>query len=54
MNLSGQMKSKKHVQWMRQPKSRNVRFSIPFNKLFGVSVTQGKCMLAKRSAAGKD
>ena len=35
-------------------KAANVRFCIPFNKLFWVSVTQGKCMLAKRSAAGKE
>lgn len=34
-------------------KAANVRFCIPFNKLFTVSVTRGKCMWAKRSAAGK-
>lgn len=32
----------------------NVRFCIPFNKLFTVSVTQGRCMWAKRSATGKE
>lgn len=38
----------------RQPNAANVRFCILFNKLFGVSVTQGKSMLAKRSAAGEE
>lgn len=35
-------------------KAANVRFCISFNKLFWVSVTQGKCMLQKGQAGRQE